>query len=177
MAKKKLKTEHRKFADIYRAMTPRVAYKAYMKVYPNCDEAGARRSASALLTKIDIQAYIEEQDEKLFNKYEVTNEKIMEGLAKQAFGNPFEIFDENGNLKDIKDISQDLFLAMDVTVKDGEAEFSFKGSARKGALDTLAKIKGLMDSSDGEESTKKLDDYELTKNIVFLLRQLQEKGK
>lgn len=42
--------------------------KAYMIAYPNCTEETARRNASTLLTKTDVQEYIKELQDKIEDK-------------------------------------------------------------------------------------------------------------
>ena len=60
--------------------------RAYMVAYPDSSEESARRSASELLTNIDVKQYIEEHNAKLHNSKICDAEEIRQLLTEIARG-------------------------------------------------------------------------------------------
>lgn len=93
----------KRFADEY--LIDLNATRAYKVAYPNCkkDET-ARANSSRLLTNANIQNYISEKQKEIEKRTEVTQDMVVQELAKIAFFNIKDIYNENGTLKQIKDI-------------------------------------------------------------------------
>lgn len=93
----------KRFADEY--LIDLNATRAYKVAYPNCkkDET-ARANSSRLLTNANIQNYISEKQKEIEKRTEVTQDMVVQELAKIAFFNIKDIYTENGTLKQIKDI-------------------------------------------------------------------------
>ena len=93
----------KRFADEY--LIDLNATRAYKVAYPNCkkDET-ARANSSRLLTNANIQNYISEKQKEIEKRTEVTQDMVVQELAKIAFFNIKDIYTENGTLKPIKDI-------------------------------------------------------------------------
>jgi phage terminase small subunit len=77
----------------------RNATAAYRKAYPNASAESARREASRLLTKVDIQEHMSAAIAGALRREKVTLEKrILDIWLKRAFYDPGEIIDDSGVL-------------------------------------------------------------------------------
>jgi phage terminase small subunit len=84
------------------------ATRAYKVAYPNCKtDDSARKAGSRLLTYVDITTYIQKQKEKLQNKMEISQERVLKEIARIAFGDVRKLYNENGGLKNIQDLDDD----------------------------------------------------------------------
>ena len=84
------------------------ATRAYKSAYPSCQkDETARANSSRLLTKANIQEYIQEQKEQLKEKVDVTKEQVIKQLARIAFGDIRKLYNENGGLKNIQDLDDE----------------------------------------------------------------------
>lgn len=85
------------------------ATRAYKVAYPNCkkDET-ARANGSRLLTKANIQEYVAEKMKEREQRTEVTQDMVIKELAKIAFFNPKNIFEDNNTLKNIVSLDDDI---------------------------------------------------------------------
>lgn len=79
-----MKGKHQEFADAYLADPELNATRAYMRVYPRSSEAAARRSASDLLTRADIQAYVSERMKERAKRTEISQDFVLQGLKEVA---------------------------------------------------------------------------------------------
>lgn len=148
-----LTTKQRLFADDY--VITHNATQSYMKIYKVKKEETAKVNASRLLTKANLKEYIENKLKPQFDKYEITQERILKEYAKIAFLNPKKLFQDDGSLKGIHEIDDDSIAA----INGIEVQELFAGSGKereqigtlrklkivdkKGALDSLAKIQGM----------------------------------
>ena len=80
------------------------ATNAYQKVY-NCTHSTADTNGARLLGNARIQAAIAEQNKKLLDKYQITEEEILQEFAAIAFQDIKNIFNDDGTLKQLKDLS------------------------------------------------------------------------
>lgn len=121
------------------------------------DRAGV--TASELLSKPEIQAAIEERREELAERYRITPDRILAEYAKIAFANVLDYTRVDGSGTDLfcdfTGADPDHFAAVaEVTTRtttkkvDDEPEVTretrIKLHDKKGALDSIAKITGLM---------------------------------
>jgi phage terminase small subunit len=103
-----LNDNQRKFIDLYRASRPRNATRAYEAVY-KAKGADARRAASRLLsTNVDIQTAIAEADAEDLRDLGLTAADLLRDIARLAFSDPRQLFDESGALKPISALSDDI---------------------------------------------------------------------
>lgn len=81
------------------------ATRAYKEVYKSCkkDET-VNASASRLLRNVKVQAYITERMKAREQRTQITQDMVIEELAKIAFFNIKDIFNNDGTLKSIKEI-------------------------------------------------------------------------
>lgn len=67
----------------------------------------AAQQASRLLSNVNIQAYLQKKKDKISTKLEISAERTLLEIARVAFSDPRNMFDEDGNLKNIKDLNDD----------------------------------------------------------------------
>lgn len=84
------------------------ATRAYKKAYPNCkkDET-ANAAASRLLRNVKVQEYLQSQKDNLKEKINVTQEQVINQLARIAFGDIRKLYNDSGSLKNIQDLDDD----------------------------------------------------------------------
>lgn len=84
------------------------ATRAYKVAYLNCKkDDSARKAGSRLLTKVDVQDYISQKQKEIEKRTEVTQDKVIQELAKIAFFNIKDVYSKNGQLKSIENIDND----------------------------------------------------------------------
>lgn len=101
---------HERFCREY--LIDRNGTRAYMRVYPNSSYDAARNSAAELLANPCIRARIDEVEKEILRRLEVTPERITAELAKLAFFNAKDLYDNDGNLKDIHSLDPDVTAAI-----------------------------------------------------------------
>ncbi len=132
------------------------ATRAYKAVYSTCkkDET-ARTNSSRMLTKANIQKYIQNEIQEIQNNNKVTKQKVIDELAKIAFSDIRKFYNDSGALKKIKDLDDDTAGAIS-SIETFE-EYEGKGEDRehigdtkkiklfdkKGALELLGKHLGI----------------------------------
>lgn len=83
---KKLTAKQKKFVDEY--LIDLNATRAYKAAYPKCKtERSARTNGSRLLTNANIQEEIAKQQQKIQERTQITQDMIVQELAKIAFSN------------------------------------------------------------------------------------------
>lgn len=108
--------------------------------------------------------YIEHKNKRLSN-LDVTENRILTEYARLAFFDPSEMFNDDGTIKNIKDMSVDTRRALkDYDVVDNEAMgriIKIKFADKRGALDSLARIMGMNN-----------DKLNVSLNLADLLRKV-----
>lgn len=106
------------------------ATRAYKAAYSSCkkDET-ASVNASRLLRNANVQNYIQEQKEQLKEKVNVTQEQVINQLARIAFGDIRKLYNESGGLKNIQDLDDDT--AAILTSIESTEEFDGYGEDRE----------------------------------------------
>jgi phage terminase small subunit len=95
----KLTRAQRKFIDFYIEQDFRNATTAYVRAYPRSSEETARRNASRLLTKADIQEYMSGVLSEIIKRERFPLERrILDYWTRRAFYDPAEIVDSKGAL-------------------------------------------------------------------------------
>jgi phage terminase small subunit len=95
----KITRAQKRFIDFYIEQDFRNAAFAYRKAYPNASEESARREASRLLTKPDIQKHMNDVIVGILKQEKIPLEKrIFDTWARMAFYDPAEIVDGKGAL-------------------------------------------------------------------------------
>lgn len=116
-------------------------------------EKTARKIANENLTKPDIQEYIQAQMNKRAAKIEITADKVLQEIAKMAFANVQDLYDEHGILKPISELPRDVAAAVQsvkVNLTEACAVQEVKLWDKKGTLELLGKHLRLFDVKDKE---------------------------
>lgn len=114
-------------------------------------EKTARTIAAENLAKPNIQNYISGLQKELQKKTAVTQERVVQELAKIAFLNPKNLYNEDGSVKSIQDLDDETASAIagidtnTTTNKDGSEYESrkIKLCCKNSALDKLCKHLGI----------------------------------
>jgi len=118
-------------------------------------EKTAYSQGHELLKKPEIQQKIQENIQKIANSTQITAERVLTELAKLAFYNPKDFFNDDGTLKQIGELDDDqaaCLAGLEVVTKfdknsDGEVEPEYlkkiKLSSKDSALDKLMRHLGL----------------------------------
>ena len=89
------------------------ATRAYKVAYPRCKkEETINAAASRMLRNVKVQEYISVKQKEIEKRTEITQDKVAQELAKIAFFNIKEIYKEDGKLKEIKDMNDDVARAI-----------------------------------------------------------------
>lgn len=165
----------KRFADEY--LIDLNATRAYKVAYPNCkkDETAAQ-AGSRLLRNVKVKEYIDIRQKKLEEKSGVTQQRIIEELAKIAFADIRKAYDKNGNLRPVQDLDDDTAGAI-IGVESFE-EYDGRGDDREYIGDTkkikmadkiraaelLGKHLGMFKekieiSKSSEDTIKEIDEY------------------
>jgi phage terminase small subunit len=72
----------------------------------------AEATASDLLRRKDIKAHIKSKQGTISKKYDIKQERLLRELAAIAFSDIRKYYDENGRLKNIKDLDKDAAAAL-----------------------------------------------------------------
>ncbi len=157
-----LTDKQKRFCDEYLANGMNATQAAISAGY---SEKTARSIAQENLTKHDIQTYISERQNKVSNKLEVTQERVIKELAKIAFGDIKNLFDDDGQLRPISELEDEVSasIAGIETAEENQAvaEETFKsvkvrkvkGWDKLKALDMLSKHLGLYEKDNEQKST------------------------
>ena len=84
------------------------ATRAYKVAYPNCkkDET-ASAAGSRMLGNVKVQEYISQKQKEIEKRTEITQDMVINELAKIAFLDIRKLYTENGQLKNVADIDDD----------------------------------------------------------------------
>jgi hypothetical protein len=111
---RKITENQKRFADNY--INSCNAAQSYLKVYQCKSKAAARASASKLLTNPNIKKYIKDRraiiDSEVLKKQIATKETILHEDSCIALARVGDIFDDNGNIKGLEDMPEDLQAAI-----------------------------------------------------------------
>ncbi len=124
---------------------------AYLAAGYKCTRSAARRNAARLMTNADILTAIIAGQKRAADAAEITQERILREYAKIAFLDPTLLYDGNGHLKEVHKLDKAVAAAiggMDILkreTKNGNIEITKKIKLidKKGALDSLARVKGM----------------------------------
>lgn len=91
-------------------------------------EKGAHVTAHQLLKNTKVQSYIQSKNKKAEIKLEITRERVLLEYARIAFGDIRNLFDDNGNLINPKDMGDDIAAAVVSVEVSHEKTSTAKGS-------------------------------------------------
>lgn len=130
------------------------ATRAYKVAYPRCKKAEtAAQSGSRLLRNVNVQEYISGKMKEREKRTEVTQDMVIQELARIAFLDISKLYNENGKLKNIQDIDKDTVKAIS-------------------SLETLEEYDGYGDEREKIGDTQKVKLLDKTKALELLGRHL-----
>ena len=155
-----------------KGLTPKqAAFVAEYLIDLNATQAAIRagyseRTAAVIgvenLRKPNIDAAIQEAQQKRAERTEITQDRVLQEYAKLAFLDPRRFYDSSGNLIDIPNLPADVAAAisgMDIAVEKAGTDDSgapvfaqvrkIKLSDKKGALDSVARHLGMFNDKTG----------------------------
>ena len=111
------------------------ATRAYKEAYPSCKkDSTANVNGSKLLRNAKVQEYIEQLKEELKAQGKVTQEMIIQELAKIGFSDIRKLYTERGSLKNIQDIDDNTAAA--ISSIESFEEYEGRGNDREYIGDT-----------------------------------------
>lgn len=148
---------------------PNIKQERFIALLPACDFNGAEAARQAgykasranitsveLLKKPHIQAAIAKYTKKVMDKLDLSTERTLEFVARLAFFDPIDLFEDDGSLKRLKDIppeARSVIAGLEVTElfdgATGEQKHAIglikklKLTDRQGALDKLMRYHAL----------------------------------
>ena len=130
------------------------ATRAYKVAYPNCkkDET-ASAAGSRMLGNVKVQEYIKEQQKEREERTKITQDMIVNELAKIAFLDISNLYNENGGLKNIQDIDENTRRAIS-------------------SLETFEEFEGYGEDREKVGDTKKVKLIDKTKALELLGKHL-----
>ena len=130
------------------------ATRAYKVAYPNCkkDET-ASAAGSRMLGNVKVQEYIQEQQKEREERTKITQDMIVNELAKIAFLDISNLYNENGGLKNIQDIDENTRRAIS-------------------SLETFEEFEGYGEDREKVGDTKKVKLIDKTKALELLGKHL-----
>ncbi len=108
---KKLTQNQKLFIAEY--LKDRNATRAYFAAYPSVkSENAARVNASRTLTKANIKAAILKGIDAQEKRTQISADKTLREIARVGFSDIRKLFDENGNLKSVAELDDDIAAAI-----------------------------------------------------------------
>lgn len=104
-----LEDRHKAFAEEF--IVDLNATQAYIRVYGG-KELSAQANASRLIGNDKVRAYVEHLLRQRSERTNIRADKVLEGLARVAFADIRQLFDENGALRDLRTLPDDLAMAV-----------------------------------------------------------------
>lgn len=106
----------------------------------------ARQVSSRLMTNANIQDYISKCKNKIEELAGVSKLRAVKKLTQIAFADIAEAYNEDGSLKDLKDIPNDIRAAIEgietINIGEGISMHKLKAISKRGAIQDLAKMLG-----------------------------------
>jgi len=153
------------FADRY--ILVQNATSVYKEVYKVKSDNTAAVNGLKLLRNTKVKQYINERQEKLSSKLQITQEMVLEGYRKLAFYDARNFYGKEGNILHIPDLDDETAFALtgfEVTEESDYVDGSkflvgytrkIKMSDRKAALDGICKVLGYNAAEKREHSFDK----------------------
>lgn len=133
------------FIDSYLADPSRDRVAAARVVWPALSRSQARQKATSILRREDVQEYALSVGEQIFEKLEISLDKVYLEIAKIAFADPSECYSSDGALLPISEIPAHILQAIpDIEVIETsnglKTKVKFQGKLE--ALKLLVQLKG-----------------------------------
>lgn len=121
----------------------------------------AAQQAARLLTNVKIQEYIQAKRQKTANKMDITRDRILEELSLIAFGDAKALFDQEGNLRKIHEMPDNVSRSIASVEVDEISEYDH---GRKVPVGLTKKIK-LWDKLRAIEQISKILGYNAPEKV------------
>lgn len=186
----KLSHRQRLFAD---GILAGKSYKASAETAGYAPGRAAEVAGNRLMKNPKVKAYIDSRAQKIYDKYEITQDKVMRTYAVLAWYDPRKFYHEDGSLKPITELDDDTVMALlgievetakitkGVKTTTKTQTTKIKISDRKAALDSICKVKGWnapdkVDHTTKGESLNQVPDLSgLTDEELRLLAKIKRK--
>lgn len=137
-----LNDNQRRFIALYRSSTPRNAQRAYEQVYAARGHS-ARQAASRLLTNVDVQAQLVEQDAEDLRDLGLTAADVLREIALIGFADMYTYASWGPDGVQLKDAARLDASSRRVVVKLSQAVTQHGGTIRFELADKLGALKQL----------------------------------
>lgn len=129
---------------------------------------GASAQACTLLANPKIKEILKKEIEKTATNLGITRERVLAEMARLAFANTADLYDDKGRLKSVSDLPEDVARAVSevsvCTDKSGETTIKLKLHSKDSALDKLARHLGLYAADNLKEHEVTIVDLTGRKN-------------
>jgi phage terminase small subunit len=107
------------------------AYRSYLAAgfEPSETDEATRKAASYLLTKPHISALVDRIRREALDAAQVTHNRVIQGLARIAFADRTEMFDEKGRVRPVREWPEDVKHTIEGEI---EVEELFETTSKKG---------------------------------------------
>jgi phage terminase small subunit len=122
-----------------------------------------------LLSNPKIELYIRKLQKQMSDRFKITADTVIQELAKIAFINPQQLYDDNGHLKAPLDLTPNVAAAIseiteevvgfDKSVEKPLIKRKYKFHSKEGALDKLARHLGLYEKDNAQKSVTNVMFY------------------
>jgi phage terminase small subunit len=121
--------------------------QAYIKAGYKAKGAAARTNASRLLTNANVRAILDKRQKRASDKAEITQQRTLEEESRLAFYDPKELFDENGKIRPIHQLPENIRRAIHgfeiIYTKLGDIKYKYKFADKGKSLNRLERIEGM----------------------------------
>ena len=102
----------KKVVDIYLADPEKNKSRAYQAVYGCEKKSSVHSAASRMFKRVDVCEYLEEYEQKITDiaveKAEINESRVLKEEGHLAFADPIHLVDENGQMRELRDIPESL---------------------------------------------------------------------
>lgn len=106
-------------------------------------EKTARQQGSKMLTKVNIEKYIQWKASKILEDLEVNQERILKEIVAIAFSDVTELFNDDWTLKPLNEVSLEKVKALDILIKE-ESKFEVKTKSISINMDSKMKALAIL---------------------------------
>lgn len=136
-------------------------------------EKTAGSQGERLLKNVEISAVIQSNMDKRAAKIEITSEKVLQEIAKLAFSNLQDFYDESGQLKDIHSLPRDVaacLLSNKINLTEACAVQEIKLHDKKGSLELLGRHLRLFNDVGSKENPLNVNKlHEMTEEELLAI--------
>lgn len=156
---KKEKLNPRQLAFVQEYLIDRNATRA--AIAAGYSEKTAKEQASRLLTNVNVDRVVTSEIKRLEEKLRVSRERNLKELARLAYMDPRDLFDDKGRLIPVHELSRDAAACLTgVNVKEF---YDKKGRGKKGAATAILKKIKFSDKRAAIEAINKMQGYNIEK--------------